>query len=103
MNQFLTRIVDLFLDLVASRQHLLRLDFDQHARHRQKITHAVDIQLFQDRKVLQVLVGNGRDGNIDDFNLMLSHKVQKQVHRAAEDIQIDAKIHIDIIGGGERG
>ena len=41
----------------------------------------------------QVLVGDRGDGDVDDLHLVLAHQVQEQVQRAAEDVQIDAKIH----------
>ena len=92
-NQLVPRILDLFLDLVGPGEDLLRLDLDQHARHGHKIADRVDIQLFEHREVLQKLVGDGRDGDVENIHLVLAHQVQQQVHRPAEDSQIYAKIH----------
>ena len=92
-HQFLPRVVHFFLDLVGPRQHLLRLDLNQHAGHGEELAHLAHVQLLQDLQVLQILVGDQRDGDIDDFHLMLADQVEEQVQRAAEDVEIDVKIH----------
>ncbi len=93
-HKLLPRVVQFFLHLVGPRQHLLRLDLDQHACHGEELAHLAHIQLRQDLQVLQILVGDQHDGDIDDFHLVLADQVEKQVQRAAEDVEIDVKIHV---------
>ena len=91
-DQLLPRVFHLLLNLVAPRQHLLRLDLDQHAGHGQEIAHRIDVQLLDHGQVFEILVGNRRDGNIDDLDLVLPHQVEQQVQRTAEDVQVNAKV-----------
>ena len=91
-DKLLPRVFQLPLHLVAPRQHLLRLDLDQQAGHRQEVAHGVDVQLLQHRQILEILVGDRRDGNIGDLHLVLPHQVEQQVQRTAEHVQVNAKV-----------
>ena len=53
---------------------------------------AGDVQLFEDGQVLKVLVGDDRDGNVGDLDLVLAHQVEQEVHRASKDVQVHAEI-----------
>src|SRR5262249_12936286 len=93
-HQFLPGVVQRIVDFATAWQHHTRLDFDERACHLQKIAHAVDVELLQDGQVLQKLLCDRGDRNVDDFHLRLTHQVQEQVQRTAENVQIDAKIHV---------
>ena len=92
MDQLLPRVFQLLLHFIAPRQHLLRLDLDQQAGDRQKVAHRVDIQLLQYGQVLEILVGDGRNGNVGDLHLVLAHQVEQKVQRTAEHVQVNAKV-----------
>ena len=91
-HQLLPRVFQFVLHLVAPRQDLLRLDLDQQTGHRQEIAHRVDVQLLEHRQILEILVGDRRDGNVGDLDLVLAHQVEQEVHRAPEQIQVNAKV-----------
>ena len=91
-DKLLPRVFQLPLHLVAPRQHLLRLDLDQQAGHRQEVAHGIDVQLLQHRQILEILVGDRRDGNIGDLHLVLPHQVEQQVQRTSEHVQVNAKV-----------
>ena len=57
-DEFLARVVQLAVHLVAPRQHLLRLDLDQQARHAEEIAHRVDVDLLEHRQVFEILIGD---------------------------------------------
>ena len=92
-HKLLPGVFEFLLDLIGPRQHLLRLDLDQEAGHGHEVAHRANVELLQDGQVLQVLVRDQRDGNIDDFHLVLAHQVEEQVQRAAENVQVNVKIH----------
>ena len=91
-HQLLTRVFQLLLHLVAPRQHLLRFDLDQQAGHPQKIAHGVDVQFLDQRQVFEILIGNRRNGNIGDLDLVLTHQIEQEVHRTSEHVQVNAEV-----------
>jgi bifunctional ADP-heptose synthase (sugar kinase/adenylyltransferase) len=92
-DQLLPGIVDLFVDFIAARQDLVRLDFDKRAGQGQEIAHRVYVELLDYRDILQILIGDFGNGDVDNLHLVLSYQVQEQIQRSAEQVQIDAKIH----------
>ena len=91
-DELLPRVFQFAFHFVASRQHLLRLDLDQQAGHGQEIAHGVDVQLLDQRQIFEILVGDRRDGNVGDLDLVLAHQVEQEVQRAPEHVQVNAKV-----------
>ena len=81
-------------DLFLAGKRCPRLHFDQQAGHVEKVADGIDIDLFDDGDVFQELLGDRRDLDVDDIQLVLADQVQEQVERAAKDFEFDAKIHI---------
>ena len=98
LDQFPPRVVQRILDLLAPRQHHPRLDFDQRTGHFEKIADGVDIELLKDRQILEKLIGDRRDRDFGDLDFVLSHQIEQQIQRPAENLEIDEEIH-----GASRG
>ena len=56
-------------------------------------SHLLYVQLLDNRQILEVLVGDCRDWDVDDLDLVLSNEVQEKVHRASKNVEIDTEIH----------
>ena len=63
---------------------------DQRRGHHQELPGHVEIELLHHLDVQQVLLGNQRDGDVVDVDLVLANEVQQQVERSLEPHQLDA-------------
>ncbi len=55
---------------------------------------------------LQELVGDPRDRDVGDVDLLLAHQVQQQIERAGESLEVDDEPggrQARLCGGGQRG
>src|SRR2546427_9011441 len=82
----------------AARQQQLRLDAQQPRRHLEVVRRLVQPQLVDDR---EKLVGDLRDRQVGDVDLVLADQMQQQVERAGELLQLDDESVL--VAGGERG
>ncbi len=69
-----------------------RLDLHQRRRHDQEVPHHLRVQHLQQAHVSQVLLEDASDGDIVDIHLVPADQVQKQLHRAAVGVQLDAVV-----------
>ena len=82
-------------DLLLAGQHRPRFHLDEQAGHVEKIADRIDVDLLQNGDVFEELLGDGRDSDVDDIQLVLAHEVEQQIERPAEEIEFDAKMHGD--------
>ncbi len=82
VHQFLARILGSvalgFQGGIARQQHF-GLDMDQGRRHVDELRAQIDIHFARFVHILQVLRGDGRDGDILDVDLLLADQIQQQV------------------------
>ena len=102
LDQFVPRVFQRIFDLFAARQHHPRLDLDQRAGDIEKIANGIHVELLKHGQVFEKLVGDRRDRDFDDLDLVLAHQVEQQVERPAEDVEIDEEIHASL-AAGEKG
>ena len=71
------------------RQQHFRLDMNQGGRHVHELGAQVHVQLPGLFHVLQILRGDGGDGNVLDIDLLPANQVQKQIERPFIMFQMD--------------
>ena len=69
---------------------------DQRRGHHQELTCHVEVEVLHQRDVAEVLLGDERDRDVVDVQLVLANQVQEQVERPLEGIELD------LIGIGRR-
>lgn len=75
------------------RQNQPAFDFEQRASHLDEFAGRRQIELLEHSQVLDELLGDRRDRDVGDLDLVLTHQIQEQVERPAKDRQLDLKIH----------
>ncbi len=90
-HQLLTGVLQLIFDFILAWQHHARLDLDQRAGHFQKIADRIDVELFQHSDVTEVLLGDYRNGEVRDVQLMLTDQIEQQIHRTVIRIELNTK------------
>nr|WP_263429880.1 hypothetical protein [Nannocystis pusilla] len=95
-DQRLARVLALLLLALARlagarlrRQQLAALEVRQRRRHHQVVARDLEVELAHDVEVLEVLLGDERDRDVEDVELVLAHEVQQQVERALEHLELD--------------
>ena len=68
-----------------ARQQQLHLEADQPARHLEIVGRLVQSERVNRR---EKLVGDPRDRNVGDVDLLLAHQVQQQVERTGEAVEL---------------
>jgi hypothetical protein len=81
-------LLSLSLFPLRSRQKHLGFDMEQGGGHQKKLPGNVQVQVFHQLQVFQVLLGDGRDGDVVNIDLILLDQIQKQVHGPFEGIQL---------------
>ncbi len=89
--------------LVVGRQQLARLEAHQAGSHHQKLPGLAEVGLFQRRQMFEILVGDGRDGNVPGLELVLFHEIQQQVERPFEYGQPDFVTEVESLLEGGHG
>ena len=72
------------------RQQHLRFDVDQRRGHVDEIGGDVDIELFELVEVIEILLGDFRDGNVVDVHLLPANQIEQEIERSFVHRQIDA-------------
>ena len=84
-HQRLARIfLGIFLRRVGARQQHPRLDVDQRRRHHQELARDVEVHLLHQIDVVEVLLGDQRDRDVVDAELVLPDQMQQEIERALE-------------------
>src|SRR5262249_20252557 len=96
-DELLPRIADFVLVGVGLRrirrgQKLARFDVRQRRRHEQILTGNVEIQRAHLIEVRNVLLGDERDGNVEDVELVLPDQMQQEIERPLEDFELDVVV-----------
>ena len=81
-------------------QQLPRLDVAQGRRHQQVFAGDIDVHRLHRIEVLEILLGDERDGNIEDVELVFLHQVKQQVERSLEDFEFDVVAGLGNSGSG---
>ena len=84
-HQLRARILPAVL-LRAARQQHLRLEAHQPAGHVEVVGGLVEAELVDG---LEELVGDPRDRNVGDLELLFAQQVQQQIERAGERVELD--------------
>jgi hypothetical protein len=80
-------VLALFLERLGRRQELARLDVAQGRRHHQVLAGDVDVEAGHRVEVLEVLLGDERDRDVEDRELVLLDQVQEQIERPLEHVE----------------
>ena len=75
---------------IPRKQHF-RLNVDERGRHVDELGPQIHIHLPGLPHVLQILGGDGGDGDVFDVDLLLADQVQQQVQRALVLLQVDVE------------
>ena len=62
---------------------------DERRRHHQEFARQIEVQLLQQVQILEVLLGDERDRNVVDVDLVLPDEMHEQIQRAFEGLQLD--------------
>jgi len=57
-------------------------------RHQQIFARHVDIEAGHRVEVLEILLGDERDRDVEDRQLVLLHQVKQQIERTLEDVEV---------------
>ena len=79
--------VFLFLLVPVARQQRLGLDVDQGGSHHQEIARDLEVQRLHQVEVGQVLLGDLRDRDVVDVELLVADQVEQDVEGALEDVE----------------
>src|SRR5205823_2393699 len=82
-----TGLAVLVVERLGRGQELARLDVAQGRRHQQILTGDVDVEPRHRVEVLEVLLGDERDRDVEDRQLVLLDQVEQEVERALEDVE----------------
>ena len=80
----------LLVPLGFNRQQHPGLDVDQRGRHHQELAGDRQVQRLHRADVVEVLLGDQRDRDVVDVDLVLLDQMQQEVQRTLELIQSDA-------------
>ncbi len=79
---FLLALLSVLVRLArVRRQEHPRLDVGERGGHHQVLGGHVDLQISHQPQVLGVLLGDERDGDVEDVELVLLHQVEQQIER----------------------
>ncbi len=87
---FRVRIVG--LRRVGARQQHPALDVNQRRGHHQELAGDVEVELLHQAEVREVLLGDQRDRDVVDVDLILLDQVDEQIERAFERLQLDPDV-----------
>jgi hypothetical protein len=62
---------------------------NQRRGHHQVLPGHVEVHLLHQLDVVEVLLGDERDGNIVDVHLALANQMQQQIERTLEGVELD--------------
>ena len=65
---------------------------NQRRRHHQELAGEVEIELLHQPEIVEVLLGDERDRNVVDVDLILPNQVNEQIERAFERLQLDPDV-----------
>ena len=84
--------------VLALGQEQTALNFHQRRCHDKKLTGDIEVELLHALERVDVLAGDGLDGDVVDIQLVLPDEKKQQIERAFEDLKFDA-----IVGVGNHG
>jgi hypothetical protein len=84
-HQVRTRVVLVLFRTPGEEE--LRLDADQRRRHLQELPGPLQLQPVHLRDHRQELLGDARDRDVEDVDVLLANQVQQEVERPLEAIQ----------------
>ena len=82
------------------RQQHLRLDVNQSGCHHEELPRDIEVQLLHQLNGIEVLLGDQRNRNVVDVDLVALDEMKQEVERAVEVLELDGK-RVD--GGFEVG
>ena len=88
-DQLRARVLDLALVVDPARQQHAGLDPDQRRRHLQELPRPVQVVRLHAPDGVEELVGDLRDGDVEDLDVLRADQVQEEVQRAVESLQLD--------------
>jgi len=93
-DQFEARVAEVVLFLarfgLAAGQEHGGLDFHEGGGHDEEFAGEVDVELLEHIDILEVLVGDGGDGDVLDVHLGAADEVEEQVEGAVVDVDANA-------------
>ena len=84
------------------RHQLARLDVRQRRRHQQVLAGDVEVERAHEVEHLQVLLGDERDRDVEDVELVLLDEVQQQIERPLELGQLDLVVELGASASARR-
>ena len=94
LDQFAARVgLGILVDVRIGRQQHPALDLHQRRGHDQEVAGELDVELVETLEMLEELVGDRRDGDVENVHLVLLDEVEEQVERAVEGVERDGVGH----------
>ena len=69
---------------IRTRKQRARLDVNQRRGHHQELPGHVEVHLFHQLDVAEILLGDERDRDVVDVDLALANQMQEEIERTLE-------------------